>query len=346
MESAIPKALQCPRTCARRIPENYAPPFPSSVARFDPSIEQVVMAYFGLQYPATTARAAADRALLEIGNAMGGDHGPKHRDRASYIDEAGFINVLSIGYWDQPLIFERWFGLYGANWTSDARKTTGLGMYCEILKPSVERFETLFSSDLREGVANMANSLSGDVQEHGYWGGARDRLPLSQTHDLAAVGAPRIVATGLHRRVVPHENICLIRSGQDWAGTMAHERRMYLEEIEPVLSAGMRFLRDDGLQIGCYSNRYMTVIDPSGVPSEKTFGMSWWKSLAALEHWAQSHPTHLAIFGTAMKFLHAMGADAKLRLYHEVSIASAAQQYFEYFNCHPKTGMLRAAYAI
>jgi aldoxime dehydratase len=82
------------------------------------------------------------------------------------------------------------------------------------------------------------------------------------------------------------------------------------------------------------------------VPSEKTFGMSWWKSLAALEHWAQSHPTHLAIFGTAMKYLHAMGADAKLRLYHEVSIASAAQQVFEYFNCHPKTGMLRAACAV
>jgi aldoxime dehydratase len=87
-------------------------------------------------------------------------------------------------------------------------------------------------------------------------------------------------------------------------------------------------------------------LDRNGVPTEKRFGMSWWKCLSALEHWAQSHPTHLAIFSIAMKYLHTMGAEAKVRLYHEVSIASTAQQYFEYYNCHPQTGMLRAAQPI
>jgi hypothetical protein len=37
-----------------------------------------------------------------------------------------------------------------------------------------------------------------------------------------------------------------------------------------------------------------------------------------------------------------MGAAAKLRLYHEVTVATAEQQSFEYYNCHPKTGRLRA----
>ncbi|SPP94919.1 conserved protein of unknown function [Bradyrhizobium vignae] len=38
-----------------------------------------------------------------------------------------------------------------------------------------------------------------------------------------------------------------------------------------------------------------------------------------------------------------LGASAKLRLYHEVTVAAAAdEQFFEYLNCHPKTGMLAA----
>ena len=86
------------------------------------------------------------------------------------------------------------------------------------MKPAVERYETLFSaSDRPEGVAVIAQGMSDMVQEHAYWGGARDRIPLSQTHDLAPSGAPRVVREGLHRRVLPHENLCLIRSGQDWA---------------------------------------------------------------------------------------------------------------------------------
>jgi hypothetical protein len=48
--------------------------------------------------------------------------------------------------------------------------------------------------------------------------------------------------------------------------------------------------------------------------------LSWWKSLAALERWAESHPTHLAIFGAAMKYLGTMGPAARLKLYHEVML--------------------------
>jgi aldoxime dehydratase len=31
-----------------------------------------------------------------------------------------------------------------------------------------------------------------------------------------------------------------------------------------------------------------------------------------------------------------------LRLYHEVTVAAADEQFFEYLNCHPGTGMLAA----
>jgi aldoxime dehydratase len=137
------------------------------------------------------------------------------------------------------------------------------------------------------------------------------------------------------------DNLCLIRSGQDWSDTDGGERRMYLDEVEPVLRAGMDFLRDEGRTAGCYANRYMRVIDDRGDPLDKSFGMSWWRSLADLDRWAKDHPTHKAIFGQAMKYLSTMGPAARLRLYHEVTVAAADDQHFEYLGCHPGTGLLR-----
>jgi aldoxime dehydratase len=343
VESAIPSHLQCPRTRARRVGDDYEPPYPSMVARFEPRVSRVVMGYFGVQYRGDAEPPAATRALQRIAAAFEAAHAPGHWDRARHVDEAGHANVVSIGYWDDPAAFDAWFDGFGARWTTRELAAEGIGTFTEVLRPSVERFETLFSSDLPEGVACVAAGLSGVVQEHAYWGGARDRIPLSQTSELAPAGAPRVEADGERVRVVPHDNLCLIRSGQDWTATEGEERRMYLEDVEPVLRAGMDFLRDQGKAVGCFANRYMTVLDPAGRALEKSFGMSWWKSLAALERWAESHPTHLAIFGAAMKYLGTLGPAARLRLYHEVSVASAAEQRFEYLACHPRTGMLGSA---
>jgi aldoxime dehydratase len=313
------------------------------VARFKPGVERVVMAYFGIQYRGGTAPDAVTQALQRIADAFEADKAPGHWDRARYVDEAGCTNVISIGYWDDTHRFDAWFAGFGSSWAGNAFAREGVGTFTEVLRPSVQRFETLFSSDLPEGVAGVADGLSDVVQEHAYWGGARDRIPLSQTSEMASAGRPRIVTEGLYQRVVPHDNLCLIRSGQDWTATETEERRMYLEDVEPVLRTGMTFLRDEGLPIGCFANRYMTVVDREGRDTEKSFGMGWWKSLSALERWAESHPTHVAIFGAAMKYLGALGPAAKLRLYHEVTVAAADEQFFEYFNCHPETGMLRAA---
>ncbi len=341
MESAIPAHLRSEqRTQRSRLPDGYVPPYPSYVARHATSVKRVVMAYLGLQYRGDPP-SAASAAQRELDAALGDERAPGHWDRARYVDEAGFTNVVSIAYWDQPAAFDAWFARHGAHW---ARRTIdGAGTFVEVLRPSVERYETLFSSnDRAEGIAVLAEGMSDTVQEHAYWGGARDRIPLSQTDALASSGEPQVIADGALRRVVPHDGVCLIRSGQDWSDTDSDERRMYLEDVEPVLREGMRFLRDEGLAIGCYANRYMRVVDRDGRDTDKSFGMSWWTNLAALERWAESHPTHVAIFGAAMKYLSTLGPAAKLRLYHEVTVATASEQLFEYRNCHDRTGMLRA----
>jgi aldoxime dehydratase len=344
MESAIPQHLQTTRSRHRRVGDDYRPPYPSFVARYKPSISDVVMAYFGVQYRGD-APAAATRSLSEIASRFSGPDGPGHWDRAHYIDQAGYSNVVSVAYWNHVARFDAWFASAREAWTGQSGD--GIGRFIEILRPSVARYETLFSSpDRAEGLAVIADGMSGEVQEHAYWGGMRDRIPLSQTSEMAHGGKPLLVRDGTRLRVIAHNNLCLIRSGQDWSDTEASERKMYLEDVEPVLREGMDFLRDEGSSIGCYANRYMRVLGKDDAPAEKSYGQSWWQSLSALERWAESHPTHVRIFGAAMKYLSTLGPSAKLRLYHEVTVATADEQFFEYAGCHPRTGMLAAVQTV
>jgi aldoxime dehydratase len=342
MESAIPTHLRTPRTKDARTPKNYQPPYPSFVARHAPGVKRVVMAYFGIQY--RDAPTYASRGALDwLAACFAGSNGPTHWDRAQYVDKARFTNVVSVAYWDDPKLFDAWFEAAREGWTGDVRTKDNAGFFIEVLRPAMESYETLFSSLGRpEGIAVLADDMSGEVQEHAYWGGMRDRIPLSQSDDLAPRGNPRIVRQGSRLQVVPQDNICMIRSGQDWTDTDDAERRMYLNDVEPVLRAGMDFLRDEGPAIGCFTNRYMRVLDAHGNATEKSYGQSWWHSLEALERWAESHPTHVRIFGAAMKYLSTLGPAAKLRLYHEVSVARADEQFFEYLNCHEQTGLLNA----
>lgn len=324
LESAIPEYLVTERICPRRTPGSYQPPFPSYSARFPVSTTRVVMAYFGIQG--------------NPGKSPWGDDGPPRSDRARYVDEEGIDTTVFIGYWDDAQAFDRWYLRTGHMWTDVD------GRFVELIRPTIDRYETLFSSTGRmEGVATLTDSLSGTIEEHAYWGGVRDRIPLSQNDRLEPSGMPEISRDGNTVRIIPHENLCLIRSGQDWADTEGAEREMYLRDVEPVLRAGMDFLRDDGLSIGCFANRYMTVVDDNGNDLDKSFGMSWWHSLAELEAWAESHPTHVDIFGAALRYLSTMGPAAALRLYHEVTVASADEQFFEYAGCHDRTGLLRTA---
>src|SRR6516165_4349078 len=194
MESAIPEHLKTARSRHRRVPDDYNPPYPSFVARHKPAVTQVVMAYFGLQYRGDTATSAA-RSLSEMAQRFTGAHGPSHWDRAHYIDQAGYSNVVSVAYWDDTARFDVWFKPAREAWTGKGGE--GIGTFIEVLRPTVARHETLFSSLGRpEGVAVVAEGMSGEVQEHAYWGGMRDRIPLSQTSEMAAGGSPELIRDG------------------------------------------------------------------------------------------------------------------------------------------------------
>jgi aldoxime dehydratase len=347
MESAIPDHLKCPRSLSKRVGDDYQPLFPSHVARADESLKQVVMGYFGVQWIEDDHRPRAFSELREIVDQFALPEGPQHYDLAQYCDGDGYLNAMAIGYWRAPEGFHSWQASKTVAdwWHSGNRLDSGVGYFREILSPRVEQFETLYGfNDRQPGVGAIMGSVSGEIQEHGYWGGMRDRIPLAQTDRMRASGeltrkegepsaGGRVVIGG-------HANVAVIRSGQDWQETEAEERKLYLVEIEPTLRAGMEYLRDDGASVGCYCNRYLTHIDLEGRPMEKSFGLSHWRSLDALERWSQTHPTHVTIFGTMFR----VGAAVqKLRLYHEVSVLDSTSQEYEYVNCHPRTGMMRDA---
>jgi aldoxime dehydratase len=349
MESAIPTHLQCPRTRTRKIADDYAPPFPAWTARADASLERIVMGYFGVQSRSDETRSTARAALLQIADGFAGTDGPDHVDLAHDVDAEGYDTHIAIAYWRDREAFTRWQARPDvvASWESEQRLSGELGFFREILSPRVAHFETLFSApDRLEGVGCLMGGRSEQpIQEHGYWGSMRERFPLSQTDGMEASGhLAADAAPGFGRRVrlSGHHHVALIRSGQDWTDTEGKERDLYLREMEPILNKGMTFLRDHGHEVGCYTNRYMRRLDAAGAPIEKSFGLSYWRSLGDMERWAESHPTHLAIFGTFMGIVGDLNAELALRLYHEVTVLKPDEQGYEYVNCHPRTGLMRA----
>src|SRR5256886_4048012 len=130
MESAIPEHLRTARTRHRRVPDDYAPPYPSFVARHKPGVQRVVMAYFGVQTRGAPSKAA-EQATARIASCLESDGGPTHWDRARYIDEAGFTNVVTVAYSDDRANFDDWFPAARNGWTGDQRATDGYGRVLE-----------------------------------------------------------------------------------------------------------------------------------------------------------------------------------------------------------------------
>ena len=46
----------------------------------------------------------------------------------------------------------------------------------------------------------------------------------------------------------------------------------------------------------------MDEVTLDGAPQSQTFGLALFLSMRQLEDWASSHPTHLAIFGSFLKW--------------------------------------------
>jgi hypothetical protein len=315
-------------------------------------MDHLVMAVIGAQYPPSTP--SDELGISTITNFITAVPPPTHPsfyELASVIDKCGASNKAVFAYWSSAELYKHWESSSGfsAWWKSSDRESDGHGWFLEVLNPTLDRFETIFSNNAHpEGAANMQESISGEVKEHGYWGSCRDRLPAAQDDKLAgdkerAEHWSGNSNTSTRIRVPGKSNLCIIRSGQDWSGTLPAERKLYLETMHPVLIGGMDFLRDKGQDIGCYAMNLWDVVDEKcEANQERTFGLGYFDDLAALEKWSKSHQTHVNIFGGFLVYAKKLKNLISLRLYHEIYVLEGEQQFFEYVGCHGETGMMCA----
>jgi len=350
LEPAIPQHLRLKRSQPLQAPADFKPRHASYSARFKEHVVCLPMLYLGVQYRRN--RSQAYGAFLDICGNFDHDDGPCHWDTAWYEDEAGYGNFVAAAYWDDRLQHDFWKNGVSESWWYKRHDLAGeLGFFLEAYTPSIMDTETTFSHPYPEGYAIIADRMSGRTDTHEYWGSARDRLPRSQTDPLLARSIPEIASDldgrqtlGRHVRIKPHENLCLLRSGQDWSETGRIERAFYFDKVKPYLDKGMMEIRDKGAPVGCFFNRYMTLFEHER-DLEKSYSLSAWHSLAELEAWVQAE-THLAIWGAGIRHYNKAGDHAKLRLYHEMFVLRVEDQAFEYFNCNANTGMLNAIHRI
>ncbi|KAK4128026.1 phenylacetaldoxime dehydratase [Parathielavia appendiculata] len=352
VSSAIPDHLHCARTRPASLRPGFQAPYPAYSVRFPEHASQLVMAIIGAQYQSEADVDGAAQSMLSTFLTCPSNP-PSFIEWASVTDNKGFYNLSALGYWPSKAAYEAWAEKSGFLewWQALKPEACQHGWFLEVFFPTMDRIETLFNTtDAVEGFAHMGEAMSGEVQEHGYWGSMRDRLPISQTDSLPGTPAtaedfdspePSSFGIGSRVKIPGKKNLVVIRSGQNWLDTSPAERELYLDTMHPVLIKGMNFLRDQGDQVGCYSCRFMEIVDPvtTKADNDRTFGLAYFDDLGSLERWCREHPTHLAIFGGFHQYARKLNNNVTLRVFHEVMVLEPEQQLFEYVACHPGTGM-------
>lgn len=330
-----------------RKPHDWVPPVPGFSAKVD---EPVTIAYYGVQSqtPHGEDKVAEFRQWCSV--LATGTSAPVSRDCAEYVDENGYYTWVSIFYWkSEPEVFTQWTHRhdYTQFWDDPSHLEGSIGYFREVLHIPNQRLETLYSAtEDAVGVGATSGTHEGPVQAHNYWGSMRDRIPDSANSSFEPeylLNSPRkSEGPGFGQRVLvdAKTNLCTIRSGEDFSELVGREHDVFHNEIEPLLREGMLYLRDNPAQTGCYSCRHMTQTTAEGVPLQRGFATAHFDSLTRLEDWAESHPTHLKIFGRFIEMATELKGEIKLKLWHEVTVAPETGQEFEYINCDPRTGLL------
>lgn len=324
----------------QNMPADWQPPAPAWESRWQDSETPLIVVYFGIQAETPDALDAWARGAFSL------PHAPFAVEQGLHHDAQGSKEYIYIAYWRYPE-YQRWWQQPGVGdwWADEARTKEGVGFWREPILMPFERFETLHSTQAAHGVGVSAEQMEGPVATHGYPGAMRDRIPVAnqecaEPSTMQTSLPTQISAGGKRVRIRPPRPMCVIRSGQNWSHCTEEEEQFYLRKVHPVLLKGMAYLRDHPEEAGCYNLRFIDKKDSQWQDLKESFGLGYGADVFTFEHWAKSHPTHLAIFSIFMHMVETFGEQMQLRLWHEVTLVGANALEFEYLNCHPQTGLL------
>lgn len=332
---------RCPaRLYALRRPKGHKPP----IARYSavlPQTGKVTVLFLGVQ--AKTPDFLRDAALHEL--PPPGDAAPVYVDHARFTDPQGYVNHIAALYWFDDGDYDLWRDAPALKqWLDRLRVNPSLGVWWEPVAVNAARMETITFKEFRRGFSGCPVSGLETTECSGYWGAARDRIP-SAAYDLfepsvsASMPAP-VPSQPEYRKVQPPVNMAVIRSGVSWEKCEGEQLQDYQERIKPKLDAGMSYLREHPQETGCYSLRQVENIDDRGAKLAEGYSLGAFVSMGHLESWAKDHPSHLAIYTRAMAARRKYQDRLQLRTYNEIFIIDERNPPFEYFNCHPHTGLL------
>lgn len=324
------------------MPPNWQPPAPAWQAQWVDH-QDLRVAYFAIQADQPDLLELWCNDCFELNDDPQCPR-PLLLERGHFLDSVEQSNFLIVSYWRED-DYQRWWANANISWYKMTR-ANNIGFWRETICLPLDNFETLLSSPDVHGIASFSDSLEGPILEHGYPGGMRDRIKSCTLKDVRSNTKPEAELNSEQAiiRIVAPENLCMIRSGQDWGHCDVEQARDYLENVHPVLQVGMNYLRDKGDECDCYSMRLVDVLDDSWGETKQTFGLGFAKDIFVFENWAKSHPTHLDIFGKFMTMAERYGEKLQLQLWHEVAVCSGSAGEFEYIQCHAKTGILPFAH--
>ena len=333
-------ASQCP---VRRFPLNQPEGHKAPVPRYSAAVAaKVAVLFLGLQ---TKADALPDAGLTDfLARATGETAAPVYIDQATYTDLQGYVNRVAALYWLDIAQFRSWLESPSVkDWRARMRGETSVGLWWEPVVVDARRMETITFKEFRRGFSGCPAMGLQSTDHTGYWGAARDRIPgaADDRFEATVSTSERCPITGAsYRQVQPPKNMCVIRSGVSWEKCDGDQLKDWRERIKPKLDAGMTYLRENPAETGCFSLRQVESISPDGAKIAEAYSLGAFVSMGHLETWSKDHPSHLAIYTSALAARKKFQEKLQLHTYNEIFILEADNPPFEYFNCHPQTGLL------
>ncbi len=340
--------VEYPRIVPARKPQGHQPAAPRYTLRWHDPVETMVSEYYGMQKADLSweqQREFFDRVQASFTH----PDGPAAHEVMRFTDEAGEINAVVVAYWLDATRHARWsLSADFPTWfAAQERLASGdTGYWKETIAVPYDRHETIYSApNYKIGFARTPNSSIESMTTNGYFGAARDRVPISAIDPLESPlrhspPKPRVVGSrGRRLRASTPYNMTALRSGQFWVGAGPEQLGDYQENLQPKLMRGMNFLLDNKEDTGTLALRVMTNLDTDGKERAETSVLAYFLSLDQLEDWSKSHVTHLDIYRHAIAMNRQFKEKREVVTWHEVFVMPAATS-FEYVNCHPRTGVL------